>query len=314
MKLVKLIKIFIASPSDVLEQRNEVERLILDWNNEHSDTNNIVLMPIRWENNSTASYAVNSSGQAIINEQIVRSSDILIAIFGNKIGTRTANNKSGTIEEINVFYEKHQRGIGIFFIDNPIPEELIDERRLVSKYREHLSNNERGLYGTYDTRKIRHFITKEVRRLVDAADLEVEVKNNSVKNNLSEIDIFCEIEFDKDEQLFLIFVVEDEIRMFGARWMADETVLAIQKWEDKNNLENYLSERYEAALSKIVQREIIDIEEFTDHGNARLYSMSPTVYKKLKKIIFDNQQAVSSIKSMFPKQSTTPMSKQDLPF
>src|SRR5690625_4410626 len=274
MKLVKLIKIFIASPGDVLEQRNEVEQLILDWNNEHSDTKNIVLMPIRWENNSTASYAVNSSGQAIINEQIVKSSDILIAIFGNRIGTRTPNNKSGTVEEINVFYEEHQRGVGIFFIDNLVPEELIDERRLVLKYREYLSDNERGLYATYDTRKIRHFITKEVGRLVEEADLEDDTKYNLLGTNLSETNIFDELEFDKDEQLFFIFVVEEETRTFGARWMADGTVSAIQKWEEKNKLENYLSERYNSVLTKIVQRKIIDVEEVTDFGNARLYSRS----------------------------------------
>lgn len=314
MKLVKLIKVFIASPGDVSNQRNEVEQLILDWNNEHSDTKNIVLMPIRWESNSTASYAVNSSGQAIINEQIVRSSDILIAIFGNRIGTRTPNNKSGTVEEINVFYEEHQRGVGIFFIDDPVPEEMIDERKLVQKYREYLSNNERGLYGTYDTRKIRHFITKEVGKLESVVDLEDNTKNNLVGANLSETNIFDEIEFDKDEQLFFIFVVEEETRTFGARWMADETIIAIQKWEEKNNLESYLSERYNSVLTKIVQRKIIEVEEVTDYGNARLYSMNPSEYKNLKQFIYDNQQAISNIKSMFPKQSSMPMSEQDLPF
>ncbi len=52
MKTVRLIKIFIASPGDVSDQRDEVEKIIWDWNNEHTDSKNIVLMPIRWENNS----------------------------------------------------------------------------------------------------------------------------------------------------------------------------------------------------------------------------------------------------------------------
>lgn len=98
MKKVDLIKIFIASPGDVKEQRDTVEKLIWEWNNEHTDFKNIVLMPIRWENNSTASYRINQDGQAVINEQILEDSDILIAIFGHKIGTRTMTGKSGTVE------------------------------------------------------------------------------------------------------------------------------------------------------------------------------------------------------------------------
>ena len=43
MKKVDLIKIFIASPGDVKEQRDTVEKLIWEWNNEHTDFKNIVL-------------------------------------------------------------------------------------------------------------------------------------------------------------------------------------------------------------------------------------------------------------------------------
>lgn len=88
-------------------------------------------MSIRWENNSIASYAIDQDGQAVINEQILKSSDILIAIFGNRIGTRTTNNRSGTVEEINVFYEHHSRGVGIFFVDAKTPDGLLDERKMV---------------------------------------------------------------------------------------------------------------------------------------------------------------------------------------
>lgn len=314
MEIVKLVKIFIASPGDVLEERNEVEQLIMDWNNEHTDTKNVILMPIRWENNSNASYAVNTSGQAIINEQIVKSSDILIAIFGNRIGTKTQNNKSGTVEEINVFYEEHNRGVGIFFLNTPVPEELIDERKMVQRYKNHLSKNQRGLYETYDIRKIRHFITKEVNKLIETGSTVDGKEPHVLEPNLVETNIFDEIEFDKDEQLFFIFIVEEEVRIFGARWMAEETVSIIQKWEEKNSLENYLSSRYESVLTKMSQRNIIDVEEVTDYGNPRLYSLNNKTYREIKKVMRNNQQSIHNVKSMFPKQPTTPMSELDLPF
>lgn len=309
-----LIKIFIASPGDVLEQRNEVEQLITDWNNEHTDTKNVILMPVRWENNSTASYSVNTSGQAIINEQIVRSSDILIAIFGNRIGTITANNKSGTVEEITIFYEEHQRGVGIFFLDTPVPEELIDERKKVQRYKKILTENQLGLYGMYETRKIRHFITKEVNKLIETVGIEEDSKPEIMEIKLLETNIFDEIEFDKDEQLFFIFVVEEEVQTFGARWMSEETISTIQIWEQKNDLENYLSTRYESVLTKMSKRKIIDVEEVTDYDNPRLYSMDNTTYRELKKIMFNNQQVVNNVKSMFPKQPPIALSDLDLPF
>lgn len=167
MKEVKLIKIFIASPGDVKDQRDEIESWIWDWNNNNTDSKKTVLMPIRWENNSTASYKINVNGQAVINEQIVKSSDILIAVFGNKIGTSTKNGKSGTVEEINTFYKEHSRGVGIFFIeDNSVPLEMMKERNIVEKYKKFLSDNNYGLYQKYSLKNILRFINKEADNLI----------------------------------------------------------------------------------------------------------------------------------------------------
>ena len=177
MKKVDLIKIFIASPGDVKEQRDAIEKLIWEWNNEHTDFKNIVLMPIRWENNSTASYRINQDGQAVINEQILEDSDILIAIFGHKIGTRTMTGKSGTVEEINYFYNKYKRGVGVFFVENDtIPKCYLSEYAMVEAYKKFLQDEHRGIYDSFDLSKIRTFITKEVNSLMgnhQNSDLEV---------------------------------------------------------------------------------------------------------------------------------------------
>ncbi|WP_215148860.1 DUF4062 domain-containing protein [Exiguobacterium sp. s91] len=301
MRCVRLIKIFIASPGDVSIQRDKIEKLIWGWNNEHADTKNVILMPIRWENNSSASYETNKDGQAVINEQIVKDSDILIALFGNRIGTRTKNGKSGTIEEIDVFYNHHKRNVGIFFLEIDTPESLIEERKMVMKYKEYLINNNRGLFEKYSDQKILYFITKQVDALIKSL---VTIENENFKkneNNVFHQDIFDESEYDIDEQLFCLFMVEEELRTFGARWMAKDTIVHIKRWEDDNNLENRLSSNYEKTLNKMFQRDALKVEEITEYNNPRLYSITKDNYLDAKKYIQNNNEKAKKLKLSFRK-------------
>lgn len=309
MKKVNLVKIFIASPGDVAEQRNEVEDLIIDWNNQHTDDQRIVLLPVRWEKNSTASYRTNASGQAVINEELVLSSDLLIGIFGNRIGTLTSTGKSGTVEEINVFHEENEAGAGIFFIDNQdVPHELMEERVWVDKYKEHLSKNDKGLYQKYSKRNIQHFINKNVQNLIQNIEPE------NIQQSTADIDIFDNIEFDKDEQLLIIFSVEEELKLLGDRWMAEDTLQYINEWENKNNIIHYLSDRYSNAIDKLSIKGILKPIEFTSHGNAKLYSYEEKTYKKFKEIIFKNQEDIEKIKSTFTKIDDEEYNDFELPF
>lgn len=311
MKTVQLIKVFIASPGDVSAQRDEVEKIIWDWNNEHTNSTNVILMPIRWENNSSAQYAINKEGQAVINEQILETSDILVAIFGNRLGTRTKNNKSGTIEEINVFYEQHLRGVGIFFVDTKVSDDLLDERKLVLLYKEHLSKHERGLYQTYDIRNIRHFISKQVSELINAS-MDAQEKIADERREI--LNMFDDLEFDNDEQLFFIFSIEKEIRYFGARWMAEKTLEVVGEWERQNNLQNYLSIRYETVLSKLEQRKILSVTEYTGPGNPRQYVINDNEYRKLKTTLRDNPDLIQRLKAQFTTKDDTIKLSTDLPF
>lgn len=309
MKKVNLVKVFIASPGDVSEQRNEVEDLIIDWNNQHTDNQEIVLLPVRWEKNSAASYRTDTSGQAIINEELVLSSDLLIAIFGNRIGTRTSSGKSGTVEEINVFHKKKEIGTGIFFVDDQdVPHELMEERVWVDKYKEYLSKNDKGLYQTYSKRNIQHFINKNVQKYIRNQDPRKFIQKTN------KFDIFDMIEFDKDEQLLIIFSIEEELNILGDRWMAEDTLKYINKWEDKNNIITYLSDRYSNAIDKLSIKKILIPVEFTSHGNAKLYSYEENIYKKFKEMIFQNPTKVEDIKSSFVKIDDEEYDDLELPF
>lgn len=117
-RTAEVLNILIASPSDVASERDVVEKVILEWNASHFESMGVILHPIRWE-----SHAYPASGdrpQAIINKQIVESGDILIGIFGYKLGTPTGAAQSGTIEEIEVF-RKAEKYVALYFSTADIP-------------------------------------------------------------------------------------------------------------------------------------------------------------------------------------------------
>src|SRR5580698_2279402 len=94
----------------------------------------ILLHPIRWE-----SHAYPASGdrpQAIINKQIVESGDILVGIFGYKLGTPTGVAQSGTIEEIEEF-RKAGKYVALYFSNAPIPRDTDrDQLDALDQYKE----------------------------------------------------------------------------------------------------------------------------------------------------------------------------------
>jgi hypothetical protein len=94
----KVLRILIASPSDVSEERELVVRAIQEWNDLNAAERHLVLLPVRWETHSAPEYGKRP--QEIINRQVVDVCDLGIGIFWTKIGTPTGSAESGTLEEI----------------------------------------------------------------------------------------------------------------------------------------------------------------------------------------------------------------------
>ena len=94
----KVLQILIASPGDVLAERDLISRVIYEWNYTNSRERSIVLLPIRWETH--ASPEMGSPPQTVINRQIVDHCDMTVAVFWTRLGTPTKDAESGTAEEI----------------------------------------------------------------------------------------------------------------------------------------------------------------------------------------------------------------------
>ena len=70
-----VFKVMIASPSDVVAERNIVREVLSEWNIINSDKRKMVLLPVSWETH--ISPAMGDPPQSIINEQILVDCDLL---------------------------------------------------------------------------------------------------------------------------------------------------------------------------------------------------------------------------------------------
>ena len=142
-----VLRVLIASPSDVAEQRQVLTDVVLDWNATHSAAEGIVLMPVKWETH--AHPATGDYPQGLINKQIVDDCDILIAAFWSRLGTVTPVAPSGTAEEIERLRSKG-KNVLLYFSTAPLPQSHDPEQwRMLQEYQRTLQKD--TLYWNFAT-------------------------------------------------------------------------------------------------------------------------------------------------------------------
>jgi hypothetical protein len=149
-----VFQVFVASPSDVAEERSLLEGVISQLNQIWSETLGIAFELVRWETNVHPSFS--NDPQAAINEQIGLDYDVFIGIFWGRIGTITPRSASGTLEEFERAYarfllNKTSPEIMIYFKDAAIQPSKIDTIQLqgVQTFRESLTEKG-GLYSMFE--------------------------------------------------------------------------------------------------------------------------------------------------------------------
>jgi hypothetical protein len=95
----KIVPVLIASPGDVPE-RGDVERAIHEWNSANALPRRLAFLPRRWETDAVPRMG-STGGQQVINAQLVDDSDVVIAVFRDRLGSPTPEAVSGTAEEID---------------------------------------------------------------------------------------------------------------------------------------------------------------------------------------------------------------------
>lgn len=186
-KNITQYSIFLGSPSDLEDERIEVENVIKELNLGYSKQNNLTLELIKWETHSAPAIS-NSYTQDIINNDVGSDYDIFIGLIWKKFGTKTEIANSGTEEEflnaIRRFNNKENIQILFYFktstpksINDLDPQELIK----INNFKDKLKENN-VLYDSFNEMeefkaKLRLHLPKRINNLLELES--VNQKDNS---------------------------------------------------------------------------------------------------------------------------------------
>ncbi len=145
-----VIRVLIASPSDLVDERRVAINTVYEWNAQHAEAESVVLLPVAWETHATPRTGVRP--QQAINEQIVDKSDILVGMFWTKLGTSTGVAPSGTVEEIERFVAAGKPTL-LYFSKRPVDPDTVDpkQNRRFRDFKESTYDN--VLVGTFESPK-----------------------------------------------------------------------------------------------------------------------------------------------------------------
>lgn len=128
-----VVTVFLASPGDLVEERDVVSKMVSSMNHEHAlKGDDVVIQLKRWE--TLPPGASRGAGQGVINERAdIANVDIFLGLMWKRAGTPTAVAESGTIEEYNIAFEawnaKQSPQIALYFRKSADSQnEAIEER------------------------------------------------------------------------------------------------------------------------------------------------------------------------------------------
>ena len=148
-----LLRVFVASPSDVIEERLALEQVFQQVNLMVGEKARIRLDLIKWETHAYPS--IGDDPQSVINDQIGDEYDIFIGIIWKTMGTPTGRDLSGTAEEFSRAYARFKENpdairVMFYFKETPVSPSELDPQQLsmIKDFRDGLGD--KGvLYWTY---------------------------------------------------------------------------------------------------------------------------------------------------------------------
>ena len=212
-----IFRALIASPSDCVQERKIIPEVIRAWNAVHSLDRSAIVEPVLWETHSRPAFG--DQPQEILNQQLVKSCDLVIGAFWTRLGTPTGKAKSGTAEEIEQF-RTEGKPVLLYFSSAPAVPESIDpdQYKALVEYKKGLSSA--GLYSVYESladfrdQLHRHFAGHMIDLIAKFAGLGYEMLDDAIPNNA--------LESSKTHQLAeFISQFESFLRRIEAEWEAE---------------------------------------------------------------------------------------------
>lgn len=186
-KTVTKYSVFIASPSDLQEERIAIEEVTKELNLTFGIKQNIVIELLKWETHSAPGIS-QIHPQEIINEDIGNEYDIFIGLLWKKFGTPTEKAGSGTEEEFlnafDRFINKKENIQVLFYFKDAVPKSLKEinatELIKIENFKTKLSEK-KTLYWEFDTCEnlknfLRIHIPKRITNLIENSGKKTEIK------------------------------------------------------------------------------------------------------------------------------------------
>lgn len=169
-----VLSVMIASPSDLPEARNAVQDAIYEWNQANSRARNVILQPWRWE--TSAVPLAGGRAQSMINTQGVDRSDIVIALFGSRLGSPTSEAVSGTAEEIERAVDLG-KPVHVYFSSAALPSDVdIEQLAALRDFKKVMQT--KGLLGEFSAaRELNREVWKAIEHDLDSLNLQNSAKN-----------------------------------------------------------------------------------------------------------------------------------------
>ncbi|WP_334177260.1 DUF4062 domain-containing protein [Pseudoxanthomonas sp.] len=270
-----IVQVFIASPSDVCDERDLLAATILELNRTWSKALGIIFELVRWEDNVPP--ALGDDAQAVINSQVGDEYDVFIGILWGKFGTPTQRAASGTMEEFERAYDRFLENgslpeIMIYFKDQPLPPSKVDPAQLekVQQFKKKIEGL--GVYSIFDDAasfesSVRAHLSALAQKFSIRAPEEVEDAARSVAQ---------EDGFSEDDLGYLDYVEIYDSRMHEMSAIVSTMTAATELIGEQMNARSLDLEGVTSpsVAKKIIKKSADDMESYADILSANIPLMS----------------------------------------
>jgi len=247
-RTITLFKIFVASPSDLNDERNLIADIVDELNLSFLNKSDVKIELVKWETH--ANPGVEDYSQKVINTDIGDDYDIFIGLMWSKFGTRTQEYGSGTEEEFNNAYTKYKVfsssvKIMFYFKQAPIQFDKIDTESIISIRNFKSSLGDKGvLYWDYNTieefqKLLRIQLTRKIQELQQSI---LKTTTIAIKEKTAVV---------VDEELGLLDFIEDGEDSFN------EIVEILQRMTDAID---WIGKRFTSRSEEIKRQSILNPE------------------------------------------------------
>lgn len=141
-------------------------------------------------------------------------------------------------------------------------------------------------------RNLRKITQPSIEILRSALKVGSETRNRKSDN---EIDNLINKGFSPEDILLLKYIMDLSRNTLYAGWQASQEIDMIRNWEEINELDNSLSQKYTDLLNKLFIRKFIEVKEVTSYGNPKEYRISPVFLQSLQSISPESKNAIQRI-------------------